>query len=290
MDKHHFRDEKDGLGELDRCALDASELELLASLRVDSDDLDQPEMALLRVRLANDKRLQRAVDCAHDFDRHARTAMHDIPVLAGLEERLLAALAPRNAGLMAPNEDAVVLSASPRVASIGGARPRRLMWGLGIAASLLIAAVAAWESWKPSPWSADEIPRLAQTWEGDLPNEWSDRALPSGVTLPASLAGFIQDWQLLSIKGRDAIAVRLRQGRLLATLFIIDEHVVGLPNSVPRNPQSSTGGWTVGFWREHGKLNVLLVQGNAEHYKQFAPPTSGALALYARRTLRGLAA
>src|SRR5215211_8219626 len=155
MDKRHFRDETPRVNELD-----PSDLELLAALRPQSDDLHQPELASLRARLSDSAQLQTAANEIERFDENVRAALHDAVVPVDLAERLIARLALTEVSATETGGEAgVELAARSRGESVGrfGQR-RRLWWAIGIAASLLIAATAVWQSRKPAPWTAGDVP------------------------------------------------------------------------------------------------------------------------------------
>jgi hypothetical protein len=273
MDKKQFTDE----------ARQLSALDYLASVRPDSDDLEQPEFAALRAELSADADLQRALDRLHGFDHEVVAALDDVDVPAGLADRLLARLAEQNVAAGAAQEAAVELApAAERGSGARGRFTRRQAgWAIGVAASLLIATFAVWQAIKPATFAIEEIPSLASTWRSELSNGWHEGALPAGFVVPGPLRKFMGDWQAMLIKGHDAIAVRLRHpGGREAMLFVVRGGAGRVEETrIPSSPQSPSGGWAVGYWRDDNNLNVLLVQGGVAEYQKLIKSDAGALAL-----------
>jgi hypothetical protein len=292
MDKHHFKDETPRVHELE-----PSDLELLAAVRPHSDDLHQPEFASLRARLPGSTQLRAAAQEIEQFDDGVRAALHDARVPADLAERLIARLALSDDGAQQIEAEAVVeVAAESSAETVGRFRQRRAWWTIGIAASLLIAATAVWKSREPAPLRSEEISTLAQEdWQQQLGGDWIRAALPSGYKIPPLLEHFVAGWQKIVTSQRDAIAVRLIRDQQIATLFIIKGHIDQadqVPTSMPRQPQSTTGGFAMGYWQQQDTVNVLLVEGDRQTYQHFVPSGSDALAwLELRvRTADGLAA
>ena len=292
MDKHHFKDETPRANECE-----PFDLELLAVIRPQSDDLHQPEFASLRARLSGSAQLQAATHEIERFDEVVRAALNDAPVPADLAERLIARLALSDVAAQKLEAETVVeLAAQSSAEMVGRFGQRRGWWVVGIAASLLIAATAVWQSREPAPLTSDGIPTLAQDWQQQLGADWMQTALPSGFEIPPLLKRFHAGWQKIATSQRDAIAVRLRRNQQIATLFIIKGHVDQAdqaPTSMPQRPQSTTGGFAMGYWQQQDTVNVLLVDGDLRNYQHFVPSGSDALAwfeLHVRTAARRFAA
>jgi hypothetical protein len=263
----------------------ARNLEQLSVLRTgksdlpSSCDLNEPEMAELSRLLEEVPQAAQALGRVQQLDVLLQHGMDDVPVPTGLADRLLARLAEDRVTLSA-TEAAAVAAPSAEQHTQPASRRRWLAWGAALAASLLVA-LGIWQSMKPTPFAAADIETLAHVWQEELTENWKSLPIPKSFTVPESLRGLEREWQRLQIDGAAAVAIRLGRNADDGTvLFLIDRQLdPPAPSSPPKNPQWTTGGWSIAYWHERQQLNVLLVDGGEAEYKQFIPPGSGALAM-----------
>ncbi len=112
------------------------------------------EMEELRAAAAQDPSLAAELRRVQAWDRQLSPALDDVPIPAGLADRLLAAV---TAEMSQAESSTIVAPAKPD----GGVSRRRAMWGIGmvagIAASLLLAKIAMARRvgciWASSPFS-----------------------------------------------------------------------------------------------------------------------------------------
>ncbi|HEV3418008.1 MAG TPA: hypothetical protein VG056_14375, partial [Pirellulales bacterium] len=249
--------------------MEHSELrDAMDACRAGSDDLRLPELALLADRLESDGGARRLFERIQRLDERIAEAAHDVPVPAGLAERVLARVERDllTTGFVAnessPCEVAVKAVVPAR------RRSRRRTWSvIAIAVSLFLAVslAALWPRHHPL---TDELLRSdsgACTWFADL----SDRAAwtPFGpherglaqYPFPNSVRATANGWSYATeTVGRSAVAYRLATGRHSA-LFVIPSNDFDGPAAPLAKPQYSTGGWTIGWWQSEGMVYVLIV-------------------------------
>jgi hypothetical protein len=265
--------------------MDQSELrKAMDACRVGSEDLDLPELSQVAESLAADSAARRLFDRIQRFDRRIAAVARDVPVPAGLAERILARLPsssePVSNGLPTA-KSALAIVRQPAVHSVSpaaGPRRRRFSkraWSLtGLAASLLIAVglVVFWPAHKPLSASTligssgDWFAQLADgtTWQ-DLTGHERDLAnYPPANALRVRP----QRWSnVSSLVGEDAVVYDLSTAGHRAFLFVIpnDDPVAGpVP---PSTPPSSTGGRMIGCWQSQGMVYVLVVEGDERVYQ-----------------------
>ncbi len=154
-----------------------------------------------------------------------------------------------------------------------GTRRTWLRWTLG-AGTAVAAAVALFcllYPWPP-PWvEPDEIAQhINVLYDSEIAysDDWSER-----VSLPAVLGelSLSSDREREFTFGRhSATAYNLvsRDPNRQATLVVINRRVRGLDYALPRAPQLSTHGRSIGIWQSETQVFALIVEGTEHDYKQ----------------------
>ena len=212
------------------------------------------------------------------FDTKLMAACHDVPVPAGLAERLMAAL--HVAAQREPVEAVARGAASPSNDARGNPRetvpiaPRRrwLAASCAVAASLLIASLITWQVWPGRETVIDYA--LARQWQQSLAPGWS-RLPAAGFSVPNYIAA-PHRWQRFDqVTGHPGVAFDLTaSGPVKATLFVIDNgnnalRVDPAQSRPPTIPESTGGGPSIGCWQSGQLVYVLVVEGTEAQYQHF---------------------
>jgi hypothetical protein len=212
---------------------------------------------------------------ADRFDARLTAALHEVPVPAGLAERLLNRLQAEDSksGQRAlPVDIASALPPHDAPAPAGARAPvpyalRRRMFSLvALAASLLIAVTAVWVlRWRDS--GPSDPAALAESWYAAITPKWRDAPAPKGFQVPDSIMARPQSWQWASKQvGSKAVVYDLSDQGGRAALFVVRMPPAGLQSS-PLPPQSTTGGLTIGVWEQGGLRYALVVVGDERRYR-----------------------
>jgi hypothetical protein len=266
--------------------------------RPGSRDLEQPELADLAASLASDPEVRAVYDQVQRSDQRLTAAMHEVPIPAGLANRILDrhSAAPASCGgaaAMAVNaavsrEPATITPASAQdsklpasIAPESGRRliRRRLAVGLGLAACLLVIAGLVVLDRQPDS-SPVAVTEKAAGWYEQLSGGWQPMAkAPQGFALPKGIGGGLGGWQWVAkTVAKSGLVFDLGQaqpgpvGRSGAVLFVIKSTRSDLPSSAPRTPQSTTAGLAIGVWQSGGLMYVLVVRGNEHDYQKLLHP------------------
>jgi hypothetical protein len=234
------------------------------------DDHREPELAALAERLAQDAEARAVYDHSQRLDAALGAAFRDVPLPAGLEDRLLAAV-----GGASPKTVEEKIAAPAKTSTAAGTRriSRRQLLSTGaLAAAVLVAAgVAAIVRWTGDREVApDQLVAQAQQWLGDEDFQRDDawkplderplRAFPQGW-----LAVRPVQWRSMATSlDRKAVVYRVPHRGGSAYVFVIAPRadVTGLGATPPRTPlPGATGGWRIGAWQADGVLYVLATQG-----------------------------
>jgi hypothetical protein len=277
--------------------MDPSEMrEAMDACRAGSDDLGLPELAQVADSLAADSGARRVFDRIQRLDKRIAAAAHDVPVPAGLAERILARLPNGSAlatnGSLAAETAAATESISTETAAMGAAGlvapaaaqvapaaalgrlrfSKRALSLAGLAASLLIAVglVAFWPPHKPL--SAAALIDNSGDWTAQLAERasWEPLTERELAKYPAAEAvrARPQSWSnASSLVGEDAVVYDVSTAGHRAYLFVIPsvDPVAGpAPSSIP---QSSTHGLMIGCWQSQGMVYVLVVEGDVRAYQ-----------------------
>jgi hypothetical protein len=253
-----------------------------------------PELAGLAGSLASGTEVRATYDAVQQFDGRVMSAMHAVPVPAGLANRILDRLAANASGAAAtavaagtaagenapPSAVELTLASSPQApADARFTRGRWIAVGTGLAACLLLAAGLVIVSRQP------DRPQLTVTekavgWYEQLGDGWQPMAQsPQGLALPKGIGGTQRGWQWVAKSvaksgvvydlGQDPHGPVARSG---AVLFVIKGTRPDLPSSAPRTPQSTTAGYAIGAWQSGGLMYVLVVRGNEQAYEKLLHP------------------
>lgn len=229
-----------------------------------------------RRTIESDARLAERQRRTAAFDAAVTRAYADVPVPVGLAERLQASLAAA----------AVVEAPAP----LQSARFGRRRW-LAAAGSALTATAAGWALliwWRGREryaYTNEELlhaalTRLRQTdADRNLAVPVSRQAPPSEFPLSRHVVPETDPrWTRLAVPlvERSGVAYELAaMAAPRAVLYVLATQgergapgLPPLPTDVPRNP-SSTGGCSLGAWREVDRLCVLVVDGDERRYRGF---------------------
>jgi hypothetical protein len=243
--------------------------EQLDSCRPGKDDLSLPALAELAVALPGDAALREEFARSQHFDKAVAAALHDLPVPAGLAERLLAAAADR--------AEAVVELPSRPSARFWKQPLSRRAWQIAAAsaAMLLIAgSLGAW-FWKGSPReiTPDFVAANLESWTKAAATGRPVAALPRGYKLPGALVARPLSYsQFTTPQGWPAIAVHLsRSPAPAATLFVVRAHTKTKLAPQPR-PISVSGGKSAFAWQAGDLVYVLVLERGLRMEDYLAPP------------------
>ncbi len=269
-------------------------LEALEACRPGSDDLSDPAMEALAARMAGSPELDGLYERLQRLDKVLADAYRDVPVPAGLADRILARLreSPADPAWGASLEEPPAIEA-PQPAPGPGERPgerglrrSRRAWMVGagglvaIAASLLIAVLLGIRS--------RQQPNLGQLYlaatddfsqglhEGAPRLAANDRLVakyPWGAFVRQDVQ--IQWRQERELLGYPGVCYHMiGPGGVPATLYVLaDDDEISLVGASATDPVNS-GGLSYSAWREKGLLYVLVVAGEKHDYLRLFSPTS----------------
>jgi hypothetical protein len=262
--------------------------ELLDACRPASGDLELPELEPLRELVKDDPRWADAFDTAQRWEQSMQQLCHDVPIPAGLEERLLARLhqeVPAEPTANATDSTTSQAIAAQRIddtpseanVSHRRGRSRRQWWGtaLAVATSLLLAYVGSqfWQGKVEGTQLADDAILWSshQLEAGRWSSQWEklDRKQhPMSQYVNAKPRG----WQSLSVKlDRQGVAYRLMEpafGQPPVLLVLRTSAVLSTADERPPiRPNVDSGGVYCGVWREGACLYALVVPGDLRLYQ-----------------------
>jgi hypothetical protein len=227
------------------------------------------------------------------FDAAVGLAMAEVPVPAGSLEKVLMAIAEAEAGVLPP---ASVELAKPE--RVGETERRRLLsrrgWlaACGSAAATTAAGFGlfAWWQGRQRPLlTLEDVLHQALAFNNS-PEAVRDAALPITRTSPPAefpLSPAIVSlratprWRKLDgqLLGRPGVAYELSpEAEPRAVMYVLRAEVFSrapVITSLPTEPTQapvSTGGSSLGAWREDDRLVVFVVQGDAARYRSFLTP------------------
>jgi len=234
------------------------------------------------------------------FDRRLAAALHEVPVPAGLADRLLARLQPAAtvtadstvtvdstvpADAAATQAPVLALAELPATVTRIATR-RRKLWALSAAAAVLIAA-GLWGFFNYQT-QAGDAPELAAKWFAEFDSQLNGKLLswrasgngPSGFQVPSSIRVPARGWMPVNkIVGAKGVAYDLGGDGRTAVLFVVQmPSDPSLRSRPPVSPQVSTGGWTIGVWQSGGLRYVLVVSGDVRAYRDLIDSSSAPFA------------
>jgi hypothetical protein len=272
----------------------------MESCRSGSDDLSDPQFADLAARLAEDPELRVQFPRIQMADAAIKAAFPDVPVPAGLANRVSQRLAEsaagsRERGAVSRDADPVAVLAKTAPDSVTPLEKpekrvsrRRLLVGFAAlsAASALLAAV--WIQTHPSRHdSPNKVLDEAMDFFGNDTQPFGAGELVSRAKPPAEyplgrdveLSQDIRWRRVEKFLGGPALAydfdLRVIGGR--ATLYVLNRNVPDLPSFPPNRPNSSTGGNSAAAWQVGNTLYVLVVEGDAGMYSRCLDHSHGPL-------------
>lgn len=248
------------------------------------------------------------------FDASLAAAFQDVPVPAGLEDRLLAQLASETAGegpgameegraLTEPTDrvqevsgpDAAALcdpTVAPAIESrrrcdggTSGRWLRRTAAMAGLAVVVLACVVLFLLSRSGTgPGTINLADAVDQFTRDEDAKVWGtgqalDRApnnIPVSPLIVYSQSG--STWRFARFQGFDGVAYDLRgwQGTR-ATLYVVQGQAKNVPSFPPAVPGLATANCAVAAWQEGDLLYVLVVRGSSQEYQQFLQDTGAPL-------------
>jgi len=238
--------------------------EQIDACRPGSDDLSLPALAELAQVAETVRAIAHELARSQHFDRAVSAAMHDVPLPAGLFERLEAKLAEANDSEAADSTGEVDLPPAPARFS-----RRLVLTSAGLATAAAIVLAVASQFWSPAPrrFSQNHLTTEVESWIESSPLNsptWEPATQPAPIALlvPAKKP---QVRSFVTSNGEKAIAYDLTPaGGQQVLLFVIKtRHVYGVRTS-PYTPLTSAsggmGGMALGAWQKDGTLYVLAVR------------------------------
>ena len=237
--------------------IDDSLRRMIDNCRLNSDDLQQPDMRGLAEALSDQPEVRQALEEAHAWDAQFEAALWDAPVPAGLQAKLLEAAAPPVAPATTRRPILYVVAA---VLAAAGLAPAAWWWFGGENARWNAAGAAE----LAAGWAVEHQDEEFSTWNGpeSLP---ADRELPEELTLPPIRWRRVEFWG-----DPQALACSDRHGDVMLIVAVTGE-VRGLPDAPPRTPDFSSGVFCVGVWRQGDRVFALIVRGTPDDYRRRIP-------------------
>lgn len=265
--------------------------EQIDACRPGSDDLSLPALAELAQVAETDRAIADELARSQRFDRAVSTAMHDVPLPAGLLERLEAKLAAADT---AESTGDVALPPAPARFSRKGI----FAAAAALAAALLLAVGAAFWPQPGRNISNEQLVEMASGWNRQVGPQWN--ALSPASLPPARFAAPIEvrkatGWQrFTATDGRTGVVYNLTTGlRPSARLYVINSRdKFALPNTPFRELKDASGGIAIGAWHADGLLYVVVVDRTGQELSDFvrekdfawAPPRTGIVPAVARHS------
>jgi len=260
--------------------------EAMESCRKGSDDLSDPGFADLADRLAEDPEFRGQFQRVQEADGAIQAAFTDVPVPAGLADRVSRRLAEA-ARTSVP--DRLAVSAATTVdspAPLQGAAQRfsrhRLLVGFTALSTAAVLLAAVWiQTHRPRSETPDSV--VVEAMEFFDKDNQPFGPFVAQVPPPAEYPMSRDIVQLREIRwrhveqflGGSAVAYDLPTVGGRATLYVAARNVPGLPSMPP--PCLSTGGKSAAAWQAGDMLYVLVVEGDAGMYSSYLDHSHGPL-------------
>lgn len=239
--------------------------EQIDACRPGSDDLALPALAELAGAVETDRSIAEEFARSERFDRAVGAALHDVPVPAGLLERLEVKLAAADAA-----ESMGAAAESMGEVALPPARPRfsrRLILtaaGLATAAALLLAIGS--QLWRPAPReiSQDQLTALASQWvEESAPNRsaWKKPTQPAPQVLAIPTTSVAERSFTTAHRERATVFNVTPSGRQQVLLFVVQtRHSYAVRTAPFTRLKNASGGVALAAWQKDGVLYVLAVR------------------------------
>ena len=228
------------------------------------------------------------------IDAKIKRAFADVPVPAGLESRILAALAaaPTSAdSSISIGEDAAADKPEPLEASPTSPSPSlRRRWyaahwylsasAVFVAASLLLALFIQWNA-APGLTGSFVVQTAMDAFDAHQPGRLLGKDWPAAVNdfQPSTDVNLSRctsvRWQKLDFLGSTAVLYTFTApGGAAAQLYVqkLSGQIEDLPDAPPGKPQCNTGGRRASAWQADGYLYVFVVHGNTKTYRSLLVP------------------
>lgn len=269
--------------------------------RPGSDDLQRPEMSALAEAVRCDPDVHHRYECSQQFDASVIGLFRDVPVPAGLVDRLLAAVDPSSRRTTAESQEPVtplssehdVRKGAERV-NRGSPRARRRIWPIMAGSLTAVAALGGFLLLVPyfgvgEPRADDErLPDEIMLWADAVVRQgWNeDLQTPEVLERPLdrrAVRASPQRWCSIATAYDSQTVVYdvAPRGTEMALVFCMRSRVRNstLREMPPWNAVSATGGLTLGVWRREDLVYVLVVRGGPLRYRELieASPLIGRL-------------
>jgi hypothetical protein len=248
--------------------------EQIDACRPGSNDLALPELAELAKAVERTPALAEELARSQQLDFKVAAALHDLPVPAGLAERLLAVAESK---MPAPEVNLPLAISESGATSARSRRRSRRRWLLA-GGSLALVALLALSAY---PWlrtvhvvAREELGGQAAQWLQQLPtNSWqAANRLPPNVAIDPAVAARPRQWQPLTIQRPSGWSASVTAVDLSpsgpeaprAVLFVVKSSasfaVPAIPTATSR--LSLSGGFAATAWQRPGSafLYVLVVE------------------------------
>ncbi|MCH8047256.1 MAG: hypothetical protein IID44_26440 [Planctomycetes bacterium] len=258
-------------------------IEQIDACRPGSDDVHAPQLAELRPlqqRLEHDAEARELYDRIQSFDTHIAAAvrevrLEDFPQTAGLEQRLLAAVARADPAGDAPISEPASDGPPVRRSSRRGA----LAWMSGLAATAACVGIAYYllpppeTKFRPTPSWVHETALDFYLAETDVP-PGKTTSPPESHPMSGDVVRFAGTrWREVGdfLREDRAVAYEISApgGNPVATLYVVKLSVPTLPTRPPVKAKLQTGGVCLSAWQSGDFVYVLVVPGGEEAYRQF---------------------
>ena len=275
--------------------IDPRIVEAMEACRPGSQDVADPAMEALRQRMSDSPEVAKTYQRLQRLDQVLADAFRDVPVPAGLQERILARLAACGS----PGVSAVDFRQEPAGVSGGGiaarrAWPRRWLIAAGGLAAAAAVVLGVFLHFRHS----DTIRRsdlLTSAIEHSInaprdggnpmagpiqpPREFPFSQALAAIFSPGESLFSGMRWRVVrSFLNRDAVAYDLVGPRgVSATVYVSTCSVEGLSAEVPLRPMLSTGQSSASAWQEGDLVYVLVVDGGIQDYERFFAAAGGPL-------------
>ena len=251
--------------------------------RPGSDDLHLPELAELKAAAASSGEVAAELDRTQRFDQNVTSALYDVPVPAGLLDRLLASAASpvALAGIEQAIDEgpsATPAADAPQAASAVTRGTRRTwLWRAGSIALAAAAALAIGvfvSNRSPREVTAEQLAADIEDWYSEASSaptpEWSTVKSPQ----QSSIGQYVATRRALpwrnfkTAAGESGIVYQVAGKQVL--LFVIDTNAKYQVGGSPRNRLlSTTGGITAMAWQPPGKLYVVVAKDAGQPIESF---------------------
>jgi hypothetical protein len=263
--------------------------EQIDACRPGSDDLSLPALAGLAAAVDGDREVAAELSRSQQFDRAVSAAMHDVPLPAGLLERLEARL---TAGDFAPISDDEPLANVVAQVTEPASEPavhtplevaksksrfgrRELVTGSIVAAALVLMAAAVVQLWPPASRqiSKDQLTLLAMAWIQDnspISPAWQPARQAAPNVLTRSLTTRRQRSFVTANRERAVVYDLTPIGKQQVLLFVIQTpHRYKVGTSPYTTLNGSSGGVAMAAWQNQGTLYLLAVREVGQKLEDF---------------------